>query len=387
MKILSFCTGCGGLDIGLQEAHVGEVALYCEKDPVIRQTLKRHWPDIPIAEDLLALDKESVLRMAGLTPADVREGLVSVGGIPCPSFSTMGKRRAFDDPRGACMMHFLRLSVDLHAQYIVLENVRGLLSAAIQHRPLKARGKGHPPLAEGEKRGTVLLHMVAFLEEAGYAVSYHLYNALCFGAPQSRERVVLFAVRTGPPVPLLVPTHGEGLRKHRTLGDAIADLEMPDLGDWVQFPKKRLPYFQLLKAGENWRNLPEGMRRTAMGEGTYKAGGGKTGVFRRLSYEKPCPTLTCSPVMHTTALCHPKLLRPLSVREYKRVQGFPDDFHVCGNISKQYKQLGNAVPVPLAVAIGRAIVQHARGVTPEVPRGYKFSRYKCMPYSKKRQKL
>ena len=101
-----------------------------------------------------------------------------------------------------------------------------------------------------------------------------------------------------------------------------------------------------------------------MGPGTYAATGGKSGVFRRLTYNKPCPTLTCSPIMYTTALCHPTKLRPLSVQEYAAIQGFDESYEIKGSVAKQYRQLGNAVPVSLGEAIGRVIQAHRDGHPP-----------------------
>ena len=89
---------------------------------------------------------------------------------------------------------------------------------------------------------------------------------------------------------------------------------------------------------------------------SYSLQGGKTGFYRRLSWDKPSPTLVTCPTMPATELCHPEEIRPLSIEEYARIQMFPDTWKFAGNISAIYKQIGNAVPVGLAEAVGRHIL-------------------------------
>ncbi|MFP4300304.1 MAG: DNA cytosine methyltransferase, partial [Spirulinaceae cyanobacterium] len=123
---------------------------------------------------------------------------------------------------------------------------------------------------------------------------------------------------------------------------------------------KRLQYLKLLKAGQNWRSLPKELQPEAMG-GAYQSGGGKVGFYRRLAWDKPSPTITTSPHQKATDMCHPVELRPLSVRECARIQTFPDDWQFCGSITSKYRQIGNAVPVKLAEAIGQHLVRIATG--------------------------
>lgn len=91
--------------------------------------------------------------------------------------------------------------------------------------------------------------------------------------------------------------------------------------------------------------------------GSFLLGGGKTGIARRLSLHEPSLTLTCSPAQKQTERCHPTEDRPLTTREYARIQTFPDDWRFCGSLSSVYKQIGNAVPVNLSYAVGRSIVR------------------------------
>ena len=90
---------------------------------------------------------------------------------------------------------------------------------------------------------------------------------------------------------------------------------------------------------------------------SYHLGGGKTGMARRLSWDDPSLTLTCAPAQKQTERCHPEQTRPLTVREYARIQTFPDNWEFQGSMSSQYKQIGNAVPVNLGYAMGRALIR------------------------------
>ena len=117
----------------------------------------------------------------------------------------------------------------------------------------------------------------------------------------------------------------------------------------------------MVPEGGNWRDLPPDIIPIAMG-GAYQSGGGKVGFYRRLSYEQPAPTVVTSPVQKATMMCHPRQTRPLSVREYARIQQFPDSWIFTGTTAAKYRQIGNAVPVGLAEAIGRAVLSVADGV-------------------------
>ena len=135
-----------------------------------------------------------------------------------------------------------------------------------------------------------------------------------------------------------------------------------------------MKYYKLLKAGQNWRNLPIKLQKEAMGN-SYYLGGGKTGFLRRLAWDKPSPTLVTDPTMPATDLAHPELDRPLSVEEYKRIQEFPDDWKIAGNVRQQYKQIGNAIPVSLGYAIGKLILRHYLKQKIKIINGFKYSRY------------
>lgn len=111
----------------------------------------------------------------------------------------------------------------------------------------------------------------------------------------------------------------------------------------------------MVPPGGYWRDLPEDVAKDYMGK-SYYSSGGRTGMARRISWEEPCLTLTCSPAQKQTERCHPEETRPFTIREYARIQSFPDKWEFYGSITKQYQQIGNAVPVELAKAIGLSLV-------------------------------
>lgn len=331
-------------------------------------TLSANWPDAALCGDIMQLSAADVREAANIGEADV--DLVA-GGPPCQAFSTAGARRAFDDPRGNVFLKFIDLFQELRPKYLVVENVRGLLSTPFPLKP------GGTPVKGGA------LHLVlSRIRESGYSASFNLYNAANFGSPQVRERVIIIAKRDGEAVPWLTPTHSDsekwqekGLSPWKTFADATRDIRGEH--HFVQFPTKRLKYFEKLKEGEYWTSLPEEDQRIAMGK-AFDLTGGRTGFYRRIRSDRPSPTLVTSPIMPATDLCHPQELRPLSIEEYKAIQGFPQDFWLAGTLTDIYRQLGNAVPVQLGEAIGRTLRADMEGSA--APAGFEtfpYSRYKA----------
>ena len=374
LKALSFFSGCMGLDLGLEREGI-EVILACEVDKAARRTIEANKPDIALIGDIRDYSASEIRSNAGLSS---REDIdVIVGGPPCQAFSSAGKRRGFNDERGNIFLTFIDLIIELKPKYAVIENVRGLLSAPLKHRPHNLRGDKYLPLSQKEKRGGALLHITRTLKEAGYNFSFNLYNAANFGSPQSRERIVIMCSRDGEKLPYLTPTHSKdglyGLPKWRTLREALKGLQV-DGHRFVKFPEKRLKYYRLLKPGQYWKDLPTELHEEALGA-SYHAGGGKTGFYRRLSWDKPSPTLVTHPAMPATDLAHPEEDRPLSIQEYKRIQEFPDNWIIAGSLLEQYRQVGNAVPCSLGRAIARTLVNHLNGVEPLTFPDFPYSRY------------
>ncbi|HKB53088.1 MAG TPA: DNA cytosine methyltransferase [Ramlibacter sp.] len=365
--VLSFFSGAMGLDLGLERAGL-EVRCACEHDRHAQATIRANRPALPLLGDVAALSAADVLAAAGLRREDV---LVVAGGPPCQAFSTAGKRRSFAEARGNIFLKFLEIALDVRPPFILIENVRGLLSAALC------------PDADGDagRPKTALLHVLDTLRAGGYAVSFNLYNTANYGVAQCRERVVIIAARSGTRCPYLPPTHSESaalrsahnLLAWRTFRDATEGMPAPL--HHVAFAAKHVPFYRMLGPGQNWRDLPEEHRATAMGK-AYNTSGGRTGFLRRLAWDRPSPTLVTSPAMPATALAHPVADRPLAVEEYRRLQGFPDDWTVSGALADQYRQLGNAVPVPFGEAIGRLLLDVRDGRSVAVIPDFPYSRYR-----------
>jgi len=259
----------------------------------------------------------------------------------------------------------------------VIENVRGLLSTPLKHRPHNLRGKDAPPLTKEEEKGGALNHILEKLKDSGYSFSFNLYNAANFGTPQKRERVIIVCSRDQKKPPYLQPTNSEngefGLQKWNTFEDAVKSLNGIE-HNYIEFPEKRLKYYKMLKPGQNWRSLPKDLQQEALGA-SFFAGGGKTGFLRRLAWDKPAPTLVTHPAMPATDLAHPVENRPLSVQEYKKIQEFPDDWIIEGSLIEQYKQIGNAVPISLGKAIGNQITKLLNGENILKINNFPYSRY------------
>lgn len=362
-----------GLDLGIERAGF-DIRLACEVDKYCRQTIALNRPQMALIGDINAYQPDEILTYAGLTRADDID--LIVGGPPCQAFSTAGKRNGFNDDRGNAFLTYLDIALNLRPKYLVIENVRGLLSCPMNHRPHDMRGADYPELSMDELPGGALNFVLSVIAKAGYAYSFNLYNAANFGTPQVRERVVIVCARDGVKPPYLEPTHAEGgqhgLKKWRTFRQAVKGLAQHH---HLTFPEKRLRYYRMLCEGQNWRSLTEKLQREALGK-SYFAGGGKTGFLRRLAWDKPAPTLVTHPAMPATDLAHPQELRPLSVEEYKRVQEFPDDWQLVGPLIQQYKQIGNAVPASLGMAIGMLVgrLLEAKNFLPV--EGFNYSRYR-----------
>lgn len=362
---LSFFSGAMGLDIGMKNGGI-DALLACEFNKACRMTIAKNKPEIGLIGDITDFTAEEILKMAKIPEG--RKVDVIFGGPPCQAFSTAGNRKAFDDERGNVFLKYLSIISEIKPTYVVIENVRGLLSTPFKYKDI-----------EEPIKGGAMMIILDKLKEIGYTVSFNLYNAAYFGAPQIRERVVIIGKLGGGKVSYLQPIHNEegtdGLKAWRTLRDAFDDnLPMNVEHHFIEFPEKRLKYYRILKEGQYWKDLPLDLQKEALGKSFY-LGGGKTGFLRRLSYSRPSPTLVTNPTMPATDLAHPTEDRPLSVEEYKSIQEFPESWKVCGGILDQYKQIGNAVPVKLGEAIAKTIIDDMNGIKYENT-GFSYSRYK-----------
>lgn len=345
-KSISLFSGAQGLDIGLGLAGV-DIVLGQDVEPSCVQTMKANGHK-GILGDIRAIDAVSILSAAGMTPG---EPFLVCGGPPCQPFSTAGKRLGVNDPRGSLFADFVRMIDKMRPRFFVMENVKGLLSAKLKD-------------PDGKPTNSKVLDVVLeSFDKLHYKMVYGLLDAVSYGVPQFRERFVMIGSRDNEPIFLPMPTHFQMHQRAEnrwvTLRAAIGDLEqMP--GECDVFPESRLQYLRMVPEGGNWRDLPDNVKRAAMG-GAYMSGGGKVGFYRRLSYSQPSTTLVASPIQKATMMCHPIQDRPLSVAEYARIQQFPDDWIITGTRQERYRQIGNAVPIGLAKAIGKTIIATAKG--------------------------
>ncbi|MFN5991732.1 MAG: DNA cytosine methyltransferase [Dolichospermum sp.] len=357
---ISLFTGAYGLDLGLEQEGFHTVTVV-EKDCDATKTITLNRPflqESAIPREIQNVSSQELLQEGGrvfnlgraLQPGEV--DLVT-GGPPCQPFSTAGKRGSVMDPRGSLFMDFIRIVKEVQPRFFLMENVKGLLSAPLRHRPINQRGKDYPPLEPDEMPGSALKVVLSEMKNIGYNVVYNLLEAADYGVPQNRERVIFIGSRDGETPTFPIPKYcqdGKILPKWRTLKDALTALVDTEV-EFMSYAESRLKYLRLLEAGQNWKHLPEELKQEAMG-GAYNSGGGKVGFYRRLSWDKPSPTITTSPHQKATDMCHPVELRSLTVRESARIQTFPDDWIFYGSVSSKYKQIGNAVPVLLAKEIG-----------------------------------
>lgn len=351
-KFISLFSGAMGLDLGLESAGF-EIAGCLELDKKACATIKANRPDIPvICGNIKDWSGPDLLKEVGVKRSDIA---FIAGGPLCPSFSTAGKRQAFNDPRGQVMFDYLRIVKEISPPFFIMENVRGILSASLSHVPLSNRkGKKDP------EKGSVLRLLNDTFATMGYTVTAELVNAANYGTPQKRERVVFLGSREGHQITMPIggyEQHGSLFcQPWRTLGDALRGLN-DNQPEFIPYSQKRSSLLPRLKPGESWRQLPKDLQREALG-GAYDSTGGRVGFFRRLSFDEPSPTVPTSPCQKSTCLCHPTEIRPLSVKEYARIQQFPDDWIFVGSTIDKYRQIGNAVPVGLGYAIGRTLKRY-----------------------------
>ena len=322
-KAIDLFAGAGGTALGLEHAGFQHEMLV-EYDKNAAKTLRSNKSQWNVIEDDVANVNFSHLK----GKVDLVEG-----GFPCQSFSYAGKKMGFKDVRGTLFFEFARCVDEVRPKIAIGENVRGLLR---------------------HDNGRTLQVMLSILKELGYRVGYKVLKSQYLDVPQKRERLIIMGVRNDLDYPLLFPRE-----KNYTISMKEALENVPD-SPGQQYPKKKKDILKMVSPGGYWRDLPIAIQKEYMGKSFYQ-GGGKTGMARRLSWEEPCLTLTCSPAQKQTERCHPEETRPLTVREYARIQTFPDNWEFAGSISQNYKQIGNAVPVNLGYHIGRAAIAMLSG--------------------------
>ncbi|XJZ28094.1 DNA (cytosine-5-)-methyltransferase [Bacillota bacterium Lsc_1132] len=315
INTLELFAGGGGLALGLEQAGLESTALI-EINKYACETLKYNRPHWNVINEDVRNINFSEFKVD-----------VVVGGFPCQAFSYAGKKLGFEDTRGTLFFEFARAVKEIRPKLFLAENVRGIIS---------------------HDNGRTLKTIIQILTELGYNVEYRLVNAVNYGVPQKRERVIIIGTQNG-----LKFRFPKEEKEMVTLKDALKDVP---LSEGMKYSVNRKRILELVPPGGCWRDLPLEIQKEFMGKSFY-SGGGRTGMARRLSWDEPSLTLTTSPSQKQTERCHPEETRPFTVREYARIQTFPDSWEFQGSMSEKYKQIGNAVPVKLAYKIGQSIVE------------------------------
>ena len=364
-RSLSLFSGAMGFDLGLEATGRFATAAAIEFDSACCETIRRNRdagltanPSMRVYEgDILCIDPAQVMADLGMVAGDL--DFLSAGP-PCQTFSTTGRRRTVEDARGTLLWRIIDYIEVFKPKAFAIENVRGLLSAALRHRPIAQRPeKGGPRLAEDEEPGSVMRKFLEDVRERlgnAYRMDVFEVNAVNYGAPQLRERAIFIGNRLGAVVDFPKPTHGRDAKPYATLGEALAKVGKEKKPVIMDFSPRKKYYLSLVPEGGNWRCLPLAIQRESMGR-AFDAKGGRSGWWRRLSADLPCPTIVTMPNHASTALTHPKEVRALTVQECASVQGFPRKWGFIGSPQNQYRQVGNAVPIRLGEIAGAAVAK------------------------------
>lgn len=325
--VLELFAGAGGLALGLEKSGLHCIMLN-EIDKWACQTLRENRPNWNVVQG--DVSQVSFKEYKG-------EVDIVTGGFPCQSFSYAGKKLGLEDARGTLFYEFARAVKEVEPLICVGENVKGLTS---------------------HDGGKTLESMIQILDDLGYDVlEPKVLKAAYFNVPQKRERLFLVGVKKGCIIPFQYPLPNPEmlpLKKALKAGE-LYRTDVPT-SPGQSYPDRKKEIMDMIPPGGYWRDLPEDIQKEYMLK-SYYLGGGKTGMARRISWDEPCLTLTTSPAQKQTERCHPDETRPFTVREYARIQTFPDDWKFMGSINQQYKQIGNAVPVNLSNAIGKELVR------------------------------
>ena len=367
---VSLFSGAGGLDLGL-EAAGWNILAQIEMDTDSVATLKGHASSHGLDTEIVSSRIETTDPHSLRKSLRLRKGELALlaGGPPCQPFTTTGLRQATNDRRASSLFPaYFKYIAEFEPRTILIENVDGMLSAALRHRPLLARGKAHPTLEPDEQKGSFLRWFLENLVMHGYSMSWGVLEAADHGVPQMRQRAILIGVRGEEPCYLPPAEFGwPGLPSYRTVRWALSNVKQ--LGPVQPLSQRKRDVYALIPPGGNWRDLPDDLRKATMGA-AYVAEGGKSGWWRRLSWDLPAPTILGMPDHSSTALIHPDDVRCLSVNECAALQTFPQGVRFAGSSRSQYQQIGNAVPVLMAQRLGehlRRFVEGERLIRPAPP--------------------
>lgn len=322
---IEVCAGGGGLSSGLMKSGFTPLLLN-DNNKDCCKTLKHNHPETNVVcESMDSIDFSQYINKIDLL----------TGGVPCQSFSQAGLRKGLDDPRGDLMMKFIDILHLIKPKLFMIENVKGLIT---------------------HDKGNTILKIIQMLNRNNlYNITYKCLDSSKYGVPQKRERVFIVGVLKELSLTLSHPFKfpQENQSPSRVLKDILYDVP---ISQGAKYTEEKIKVFKQIPQGGCWIHLPEDLQKEYLGN-SYYSGGGKRGILYRLSMEKPSLTLLCTPSQKQTERCHPLEERPLTIREYARIQTFDDNYEFIGSLSSQYKQIGNAVPVELAKCMGESLLE------------------------------
>jgi DNA (cytosine-5)-methyltransferase 1 len=367
---ISLFSGGMGLDLGLEQA--GFNLLACnEIDKASVQTIKLNLPNTPVFE--CSIEEISGEQLQDAAKFKHGELDLVAGGPPCQSFSVYGNRKGIHDGRGKLIFEYLRIVAELRPKTFLMENVRGLHSMPLLPSNSVNDVKGVESWMT--KNGSLLKEVIRCYEEIGYRVDGFLVNAVNYGAPQIRERLILIGNRYNLKANFQKPTYSnrpeDNLPPFRTLRDAIGFNFIDPDKSLMNFSTRKLHYLAMIPAGGNWRSLPEALQKESMGKSWYLKGG-RSATWRKLSWDFPSPTVVTMPNHASTSMCHPTELRALTLGECAAIQEFPPSWTLAGKTQEKYRQVGNAVPVRLGMIAGHCIKDLLDRIA-KIEKGFKLS--------------
>ncbi|MFZ4394556.1 MAG: DNA (cytosine-5-)-methyltransferase [Kiritimatiellia bacterium] len=319
INVLDLFSGCGGLSTGFLQTGGFRIVAACDLNHAAAATYESNHPGtLMVPKDITA---EGTRQEICAAFAGVRCDVV-MGGVPCQAY-TKSKHRDPNDPRGKLYEPFIDVVSRLMPSAAVIENVPDIMT--MRHAD-----------------GTLVAHRIAtLLSSLGYIVGQWVLNSADFGCPQRRFRAFIFAWRDCS-IPRPVNTHDEsgknGLPRWLTVRDAIGDLEdaSEDEG-WSHI------------FSHHGAEMSERIHNTPIG--------GSAAISYNEGYYRNTPDLPCRTLRGGSWPIHYRHHRVITVREGARIQGFPDGFRFEGSKAEQMLMVGNAVPPPLAKAVGLAVLR------------------------------
>mgnify|MGYP000851926814 CR=1 FL=1 len=322
LKEIELFAGAGGLALGLEIAGFKNIACI-EIDKNASETLRLNRPNWNIInKDISEVSSQNLEKLFNIKKGEL--DLLS-GGAPCQPFSYAGKKLGLEDTRGTLFYHYATFLKKLQPKMFIFENVKGLLT---------------------NNNGKSFETIKSIFEEENYNIQYKVLNANDYNVPQNRYRLIVIGIRKDLDISFTFPKEYE---YKPVLKDVLEDCPK---SEGSTYSEKKLKYFKYIPEGGNWTNLPKELIDEYVPKNLR---GGSRGCLRRLDRNAPSLTILTSPQQKLTERCHYAELRPLTIRESARIQSFPDNYKFVGSVSSQYKQIGNAVPVKLAEAVGKEL--------------------------------